>query len=562
MEKAVKPLSRQELQKLLVTDADAFTAFRFLRHREHIPALADLEAIGEESLPGTAGALCDLYHALWADTPVVRDEVAPDRRFFGEILKAAMASTAYGELHAQTHLSDLKSVLGTVTMGESVIAQVSEEDKKKLKESAQAQEDADKAEAEAEQAEAEAEAAQSLADMAVHAAKGESDDEGIPGQTGTPSAIANALGGGMSATQAQKRADEIAEMAAKAQAKAAKARADADAAKELAEQAANELFGEPGSEDAAKKLQELSAIGKRAVEKARAEVKEVSETLEGWGLDESELVRESIPEALGVLERMKKSQAFRHFQKLLGRIKRIAARKARSKDTAEGVRVTCTETGRDIKRAVPRERVALMHHATRAKALVRWAHGELTLRGEQTKRKLGHGPVIVCEDGSGSMDGAKRWWAKSVVLGLAYYAKLQKRSFAWVHFGGRYDKLAVKVFKGGRMSAKDVLEIAETFFDASGTDFEVPLKEALRIIREEGLSKADLCFVTDGECAVTTAFLVEFLGTVRSLDVNVFTVLCDVGSTSDATVKSFSRVVEQASSFDPETAEKTVFGNL
>lgn len=550
MEKAPKPLTRQELEKLLVTDAGAFTAFRFLRHRERIPALADLEVIGEEeSLPGTAGALCDLYHALWADTPTVREEIAPDRRFFGEILKAAMASTAYGELHAQTRLSDLKSVLGTVTMGESVIAQVSGEDKEKLKESAQGQEEADKAEADAQKAEAEAEAAQFLADMAAQAAKSEG-AEGESGQTG------------MSASEAQQRADEIAQMAAKAKAKAAQARADADAAKELAEQAANELFGEPGSEEAVVKLQELAAIGRRAVEKAHAEVKDVSETLDGWGLEESELIREGIPEALEVLERMKKSVAFKHFQKLLGRIKRIAARKARSKDTAEGVRVTRTETGRDIKRAVPRERVALMHPATRAKALVRWAHGELTLRGEETKRKLVAGPVVVCEDGSESMDGAKRWWAKAVVLGLAYYAKLQKRSFAWVHFGDRHDKSAVKVVKGGRMSAKDVLEIAETFFDASGTDFEVPLKEALRIIREEGLSKADLCFVTDGQCAVSTAFLGEFLGTVRVLDVNVFTVLCDVGSTSDATVKSFSRAVERASSFDPETAEKTVFGNL
>ena len=125
-------LSRQELQKLLVTDADAFTALRFLRHRENAPAVSELEESGASQLPGFAGSLCDLYHALWAETPSVREEVPADRRYWGEILKAAMSSTAYEQLHAQTQYSDLKSILGTLTMGQSVIENVSEKDKEKL----------------------------------------------------------------------------------------------------------------------------------------------------------------------------------------------------------------------------------------------------------------------------------------------------------------------------------------------------------------------------------------------------------------------------------------------
>ena len=68
-----KPLTWQEVSNLLVTDADAFTALRYLRHRESVPALLDLEAKGDDVLPGIEGSLCDLYHALWSPDPSVRD---------------------------------------------------------------------------------------------------------------------------------------------------------------------------------------------------------------------------------------------------------------------------------------------------------------------------------------------------------------------------------------------------------------------------------------------------------------------------------------------------------
>lgn len=536
-------LSRQELQKLLVTDADAFTALRFLRHRENTRAVSELEESGVSQLPGFAGSLCDLYHALWAETPAVRDEIPADRRYWGEILKATMSSSAYEQLHAQTQYSDLKSILGTLTMGQSVLENVSEKDKEKLQEAAQKQDEADEAETEAGQAEAEASAANMLAEAAQTAQSGQSGN-GQP-QNGS---------GGMSLEEAQELAKQFA-------AQATAARAKADAAKQAVETVVEELLGQPGSDKAMDKLRELARVGIAAAKEAKEKVEEVSDTLESWGLEEGELVHKGIPEALGVLERMKKSEALRKFAALLGRLRQIAARKARSKEKSEGVRVTMPETGRDIKRAVNSELIALSHPALRTKALTRWARSELRLRGEQAKKKLGHGPIVVCEDGSGSMDGEKRWWAKAMVLAMAHYAKLQKRSFVWVHFGSRSSPNVTRVYKAGRLSAEAILEIAETFLDAGGTDFERPLSEAMKTIRVEGLTRADIAFVTDGECAVSEEFLREFRATKEALEVNVFAVICDVGSSSDESVRQFANRVERVSTFTAETAEK-VFQNL
>jgi uncharacterized protein with von Willebrand factor type A (vWA) domain len=540
MQKAPQ-LTRQELQKLLVTDADAFTAHRFLRHRENAPVVGEIEESGESRLPGFAGSLCDLYHALWAETPAVRAEMPADRRYWGEILKGAMATSAYEQLHARTQYSDLKCVLGTVTMAQSVIENVSEKDQEKLQEAAQKQDDADEAEAEAQQAEAEAGAANMLAEAAQVAQGGQSG--GQPGN-----------GSGISLEEAQELADQYA-------GRAAAARAKANAAKQEVEAVVEELLGQPGSDKATEKLRELARVGIAAAKEALGAVEEVSDTLESWGLEEGELVRKGIPEALGVLERMKKSEALRKFAALLGRLRRIAARKARSKEKSEGVRVTMPETGRDIKRAVNSELVSITHPALRTKALTRWARGELRLRGEESKKKLGHGPVVVCEDGSGSMDGEKRWWAKAMVLAMAHYAKLQKRSFVWVHFGSRSSPNVTRVYKGGRLSAEAILEIAETFLDAGGTDFERPLSEAMETIRVEGLTKADIAFITDGECAVSSEFLREFRATKEKLEVNVFAVLCDVGSSSDESVRQFANRVERVSSFTDESAA-AVFENL
>ncbi len=530
--KAPKILSQGDLQKLLVTDADAFTALRFLRQRERMPALAELESAGEQKLPGAAGALADIYHALWAETPAVREEVPSDRRFFAEILKGAMATSAYEGLHAQTQFSELASILGTLSMGETIVQNVSKEDAKKLEDCAKAQEAANEAEAKAEQAEAEASMLDNLAQEAQAA-----------GGAGQPSPQA----AGLSA------------QAAEAHAQAQSARATADAAKAQANATAESLMGEPGSEEAAKKLQELARLGLAAAKRAQEKVEEVSETLQAWGFEEGELIREGIPESIALLERIQKNKAFKDFAKILGRIKKIAARKARSKEQAEGVRVTKYETGRDIKRAVPSELVALAHPSLRHKALQRWSRGELRLRGEESKKKLGEGPVIVCEDSSGSMDGAKQQWAKAVVLALAHYAKLRNRSFAWVMFDGCVQRS--KFYPRGRLSPKDLLEIAESR-SGGGTEFGPPLNEALRYVREGGLSKADIAFITDGDSYVAEAFLAEFLGEKRAREVSVVGVLCDAGHTSDATLKKFcDGDVLRASSFSDNDAQE-VFNRL
>ncbi|MBI5621055.1 VWA domain-containing protein, partial [Candidatus Gottesmanbacteria bacterium] len=442
------------------------------------------------------------------------------------------------------------------------------EDGKKLQELSKAQGAADESEDEAQAAEAEADQLQQLAEeMRSEAYQGGgsgkaqgADSQNASGPASAPSGASAGKAGAMSAAQAQALADKLAGQWADAQAKAESARAKADDAKAKADALAEALMGQPGSAEAEQKLRELKRLGLGALQKAQQKVSEVSDTIDGWGLEEGELSKMEVPEALGLLEKMRRSAAFKAFAKLLGRLRAIAAKKARSKTEGEGRRVTRQETGRDIGRAFSSELVALVHPATRAQGLVRWARGELRLRGTETKRPLGHGPIVVCEDGSGSMDGAKQQWAKGVTLSLAHFAKLRRRAFGWIMFDSYVQK--ERTYPKGALSAREMLEIAEAR-SGGGTDFERPLRRAVEMVGREGLKKADIVLVTDGDCAVSAEFLEWLRGKKRTLEFSVVSVLCDSGGhVTDATVKQFSDRVEHASAFSAEEAEAKVFSHL
>lgn len=557
------PLTRQNVEPLLVTDADAFTQFRYLRQREVVPAIPELEEQGQQSLPGIEGALLDLYHSLWSPDPSVREEVPADRRYWKEVLGQALETGAYEQLHTQTQLKELPSILGTLAMGQTVLKLVPEEDGEKLQELQHAQAQADGAQQQADQAQGLAETLEGmLGDGQLGEGQpGEGEGQGQPGSgqsqpsQGKPQGSPSGGSGQLSPEQAQALANQLAQ----AQAQVQTAQAQADAAKATAEGLASELMGMPGSQQAEDKLRELARIGLQAIKDAQAQVQDVSDTVESWGLEEAELYRQGVPEALALLERMKSNANMKKFAALLGRIRQIALRKARSKVQGEGQRVTTVETGRDIRRAHRSELVALVHPATRVQALRRWMRGELLVSGQRMKAKLGHGPVVVCEDASGSMDGSKQQWAKGVVLALADFARVQKRSYGWVMFDSAVKKS--KTYPKRAISAQDKLEIAESRA-GGGTNFERPLKRAIEMIQKEGLKKADICFVTDGDCDISDQFLAELLAFKVAHEVNILVVICDVGHVTDQTVQRFADRVVRVSAFTAEEAESKIFSQL
>ncbi len=564
------PLAPGELLPAMVSEADVFTVLGYCRTREQTPAIWELEKNGAKVLPGVTAALGDTYNVLWSEEAGLKpsDQVPPSRQYWRGMLGETVETAAFEELHAKTRGDRVLAMAGTIEAARTILRLVSADDAEQLERVAEADAEADQLEQTAQDAQAEADALQELCDQMMAQAQagggqcpGEKADgtaDGAPQSgNGSPSGAPKAGRGSLTVAQAQALADKLAQ----AKARVGDVRAQADVAHQHAQAEADALMGKPGSAEAEAKMRELARAGHAALAEAGKVVEELSETIEAWGLERGELHQMEVPEAFGLLQKMRKNRAFESFARLLGRLRAIAAKKARSESRAEGRRVPQPERGRDIARAHVSELAALTHPATRIPALQRWMRGELRLHGIRSRRPLGEGPVIVCEDASGSMDGAKQQWAKGVTLALACYAKLRRRAFGWILFDAVVHR--AEHYPAGRVGARQMLQIAEARA-GGGTNFEQPFRRAVAMIAREGLKKADIVLVTDGDCAVSEAFLQELSAAKRAHEFSVLTVICDVPGThvTDAAVRLFSERVERVSAFTAEEAEQKVFRNL
>ena len=86
----------------------------------------------------------------------------------------------------------------------------------------------------------------------------------------------------------------------------------------------------------------------------------------------------------------------------------------------------------------------------------------------------------------------------------------------------------------------------------------------MEMIEDEGLDKADIVFITDGDCAVSQNFLREFNAWKEARQVTVVAVVINAGGwgCSTATVEQFADQVEKVTDFTADAAEAQVFAHL
>jgi uncharacterized protein with von Willebrand factor type A (vWA) domain len=126
-------------------------------------------------------------------------------------------------------------------------------------------------------------------------------------------------------------------------------------------------------------------------------------------------------------------------------------------------------------------------------------------------------------------------------------SKQQKRSFYLLHFSAE-NKERIKTFdfpKGEPYDINKMIEACE-YFSGGGTLYEPVLELSQDIIEEDGdYQKADILFITDGECPLDSQWLAKFLNWKKQKKVSIYTVLVDVTYNSDFTVNKFSEQVHK-----------------
>jgi uncharacterized protein with von Willebrand factor type A (vWA) domain len=238
---------------------------------------------------------------------------------------------------------------------------------------------------------------------------------------------------------------------------------------------------------------------RKACDQAEQEIEKVEHALSAFGVEKGDGAPSlNLEQKLEFAERLKRTPKLQKIAELAGRFTRIALKGKKSK-TDEPIEPYTLTLGNDLAHVLPSELALLARPTTKREFQRRYVEGQLLQYQLQDKVLLGKGPIIMCIDESGSMMGARETWAKAVFLALMAVARKQKRDIGIIHFGS-YHECRVKMFPKGKASLQEVLDEAIFFFNG-GTNFDRPLLQAMKIT-ELAMPKADIVFVTDGECQI------------------------------------------------------------
>jgi uncharacterized protein with von Willebrand factor type A (vWA) domain len=136
---------------------------------------------------------------------------------------------------------------------------------------------------------------------------------------------------------------------------------------------------------------------------------------------------------------------------------------------------------------------------------------------------LGHGPIIVCLDTSGSMRGAPENVAKACVLQALRSAHAAQRACRLLAFGG-VGELLEQELALSPAGLQALLDLMGQSFDG-GTDVQTPLERAIALVRSQSFALADILIVSDGEFGVTPATRALLIECKATLGLRVHSIL-------------------------------------
>lgn len=162
----------------------------------------------------------------------------------------------------------------------------------------------------------------------------------------------------------------------------------------------------------------------------------------------------------------------------------------------------------DIERVVPQELTLLADEETSVLFDVKLAEGRLMcfeMEGSQSHSRENEeehecenedeeklGPVIICVDTSGSMQGSPETVAKAVTLFMATRAVSQKRNCFLINFSTKIETMDLS----GRIGITKVIEFLQRSFHG-GTDVSPALTHALKIMENKKYIRSDLIVISD-----------------------------------------------------------------
>ncbi len=305
-----------------------------------------------------------------------------------------------------------------------------------------------------------------------------------------------------------------------------------------------EAVGKMIDTSAAQHKEDVTAIVAQAVSAAMEKAEEVQSVIGAWSDTPGDLKKSEVN--TGLLDLVRKSQVLKDISRYLGRFREIFAQGKRNGYAYGRGEKYSLELGNNISRALTSELAMLASPKTVPLFLQKYQRRQIKQYQRRELIYKGMGDIICCLDESISTQGDPAAWGKAVALTLLEIAADSGRSFALIHFAGSGD-FRTDVFRPGNYTMQDKLAAAETFLNG-GTNFQTPMEEALRLMKEEGFENADIVFITDGECELSGEYLEELKQEQVARRFNVTGVLLDKGDPGmDFSLKAFCQDIYRTS---------------
>ena len=288
----------------------------------------------------------------------------------------------------------------------------------------------------------------------------------------------------------------------------------------------------------------ISALVSQAVQSAAEKAEEVQAIIGAWSDEPGNLERSEANEEL--LAQVRKSDVLKNVAKYLGRFREIFAQGKRNGYAYGRGEKYSLELGNDLSKALTSELAMLASPQTMPLFLQKYQRKQIKQYQRREPVYKGMGDIICCLDESDSTVGAPTAWGKAVALTLLEIAVDGGRNFALVYFSNR-GRCQTDLFRPGAYTMDDKMRAAETFL-GGGTNFETPMWESLRLMREEGFENADIVFISDGECAMPEHFIEELRQEQAERRFTITGVLLDSGSPGmDFSLKEFCQNIYRTS---------------
>lgn len=283
--------------------------------------------------------------------------------------------------------------------------------------------------------------------------------------------------------------------------------------------------------------QALSDIIDEALDNALQRAISADQVFKAWG--EMDGNGKNIKSNKELLDHVKNSSKLTELAKMLGRYKELVLNKRKNSFSyGLGEKYDITH-GNDISNCLSSELALLGAPETEILFMRKFEQQRLMQYRKRMPIVKGKGDMIVLVDESGSTQSVALW-AKAFALALLDIASKDKRKFAFVHFSSE-DEVKTDIFEPGKYTAEDMLSCAEHFFDG-GTDFEAPLKEAMRLI-DNGFENADITIITDGECKISDQFAKELKEKLLSSSATLTGIMLDKNNDCGESLEPFCDTV-------------------